>query len=79
MAEEAAAASVGARLERAIERHTDTPGEIQRGEQEKPRSLRRNLIWLTITLVSLYLVFPSLVDTFSSWRQIDRVCASTCS
>ena len=41
-------------------------------KQEKPRSLRRNVVWLVVTLVSLYLVFPSLVDTFSSWRQITR-------
>ena len=70
--EDAAAGSIGDRLERAIERHADTAGEIQRGEHEKPRSLRRNVIWLVITLVSLYLVFPSLVNTFSSWRQVTR-------
>ena len=71
MTEEAPVRSVGDRLERAIERHADTAGEISRGEQEKPRSLRRNIIWLAITLISLYLVFPSLVDTFSSWDQIE--------
>ena len=70
MADEAS--SIGDRLERAIERHADTAGEIRRAEREKPRSLRRNVVWLAITLVSLYLVFPSLVDTFSSWHQITR-------
>jgi hypothetical protein len=65
--------SIGDRLERAIERHADTAGEIRRGERQKPRSLRRNVVWLVITLVSLYLVFPSLVDTFSSWHQITRL------
>jgi uncharacterized protein (TIRG00374 family) len=30
------------------------------------------VIWLAITGVSLYLVFPSLVETFGSWRQITR-------
>lgn len=64
--------SVGDRLERAIERHADTAGEIDRGEREKPRSLRRNAVWLVITLVSLYLVFPSLVETFADWDQITR-------
>jgi uncharacterized protein (TIRG00374 family) len=64
--------SVGDRLERAIERHADTAGEIHRGEREKPRSLRRNALWLVITLVSLYLVFPSLVETFADWDQITR-------
>ncbi|WP_344044707.1 YbhN family protein [Nocardioides panacihumi] len=65
-----ASSSVGDRLERAIERHADIAGEIHRGEEEKPRSLLRNVVWLAVTLVSLYLVFPSLIDTFSSWRDI---------
>jgi uncharacterized protein (TIRG00374 family) len=30
------------------------------------------VIWLVITGVSLYLVFPSVVETFGSWRQITR-------
>ena len=64
--------SLGDRVERAIERHADTPGEIERGERDKPHNLRRNVIWLTVTLVSLYLVFPKLVDVFGSWQQITR-------
>jgi uncharacterized protein (TIRG00374 family) len=72
---EAGVSSLGDRLERAIERHADTAGEIRRGEHEKPRSLRRNAVWLVITLVSLYLVFPSLVDTFSDWDQITQYSA----
>src|SRR6478736_4585922 len=64
--------SIGDRVERAIDRHADTAGEIQRGEHEKPRNIRRNVIWLTVTLVSLYLVFPKLVDVFGSWQQITR-------
>lgn len=64
--------SVGDRLERAIERRTDAGAEIDRGQKEKPRSLLGNVIWLSITAVSLYLVFPSLLATFASWRQITR-------
>jgi uncharacterized protein (TIRG00374 family) len=64
--------SIGDRLERAIERHADAAGEIRRGEREKPRSLRRNAVWLVITLVSLYLVMPSLVSTFADWDQITQ-------
>jgi hypothetical protein len=45
---------------------------MERGQEQKPHRLRRNIIWLGITGVSLYVVFPSLVDTFSSWRQITR-------
>ena len=69
---EAQATTVGDRFERAIERHADTAGEIARGEEEKPHNLRRNVIWLAITCVSLYFVFPKLVDVFASWRQITR-------
>src|SRR3954467_11206837 len=64
--------SLGDRVERALERHADTRGEIEGGEHEKPHNLRRNVFWLAVTLVSLYLVFPKLVDVFTSWRQITR-------
>jgi uncharacterized protein (TIRG00374 family) len=66
--------TVGDRVERAIERHADVAGEIARGEREtpKPRRLKRNIIWLGITAVSLYVVFPEIVDVFSSWKQITR-------
>jgi len=77
VADEAAVGTIGDRVERAIEQHVDTAGEISRGEQEKPRSLRRNIIWLAVTLVSLYLVFPKLVETFASWQQITRFSATS--
>src|SRR5262249_25231395 len=32
----------------------------------------RTIVWLAITGVSLYLVFPSIVDTLGSWRSITR-------
>src|SRR3954454_21050922 len=70
--DEATELSLGDRVERAIERHADRPGEIARGEREKPRNLRRNAILLGVTGVSLYLVFPKIVDVFSSWREITR-------
>jgi uncharacterized protein (TIRG00374 family) len=67
------AASIGDRLERAIEHHADTPGEIARGATPPPRQrLVRTIAWLAVTGVSLYLVFPSLVETFGSWEQITR-------
>src|SRR3954470_14431122 len=69
---DAPATTLGDRFERAIERHADTAGEIVRGEEEKPHNLRRNVIWLAITCVSLYFVFPKVVDVFSTWRQITR-------
>jgi uncharacterized protein (TIRG00374 family) len=69
---DATAASMGDRVEQAIQRHADTAAEIQRGERQKPHRLRRNIIWLGITGVSLYLVFPELVSVFGSWKRITR-------
>jgi uncharacterized protein (TIRG00374 family) len=70
-----AAESLGDRLEQAIERRTDTAAEIQRAGTEKPHNLRRTVIWLAITGVSLYLVFPSVLDVLGSWRNITRFSA----
>jgi hypothetical protein len=71
---------VGDRLEAAIEHHVDLPAEVQRGEQElaeKPAkgrgALRRTIFWLAVSAISLYLVAPSVIDTLSSWRQIERL------
>jgi hypothetical protein len=68
------AETLGDRLEHAIERRADTAGEIERGAAAEPPGgrLRRTVIWLAITGVSLYLVFPSVVEVFGSWRQITR-------
>jgi uncharacterized protein (TIRG00374 family) len=64
------------RIERAIERHADTPGEIQRGSPGPPRRrLVRTVAWVVVTGVSLYLVFPTLLDVFGSWRQIGEFSA----
>ncbi|WP_028059736.1 lysylphosphatidylglycerol synthase transmembrane domain-containing protein [Candidatus Solirubrobacter pratensis] len=64
--------SLGDRLEQAIERHADTAGEIERAQAaEPPRGrLRRTVMWLAITGVSLYLVLPSVIEVFGSWRRI---------
>ena len=63
------------RLGRVIDEQIDLEHELERGQaaEPSPRSLRRTLIWLAITGVSLYLVAPSLLDTLSSWRDIDEV------
>jgi uncharacterized protein (TIRG00374 family) len=68
-------ASFGERVERAVEAHTDVAAEIERGEREEPAPsrLKRNLVWLGITAVSLYLVFPSLVQVFGSWHDVTRL------
>jgi hypothetical protein len=60
---------VGDRVERAIEDRADFESVIEGGEaQPTPRRrLVRRAIWLAITAVSMYLVFPSLLDLFSSW------------
>jgi uncharacterized protein (TIRG00374 family) len=70
---------VGDRLEHAIAEHVDLPAELERGEQqlEGPsggkRSLRRTAFWLGVSAVSLYLVAPSVIEAFGSWRQIQRL------
>jgi len=59
---------VADRLEHAIEARTEIEQELQRAEAE-PRSARklgRTIFWLTVTGVSLYLVAPSLIETFGS-------------
>ena len=62
-----AAETLGDRVEHAIEARTEVVPETQ-----PPRRLRRTIFWLVITGVSIYLVFPSLLDTFGSWRDITR-------
>src|SRR3954470_16622966 len=64
---------LGDRLEQAIDLHADVEREIAVGEaDERTRgsSLRRTIIWLAITGISLYLVAPSVLETLSSWRDI---------
>jgi uncharacterized protein (TIRG00374 family) len=65
---------VGDRVERAIEDRADVEQVIERGEaQQTPRgSLLRRAVWLGITAISLYLVFPSLLDVFGSWRDLNQ-------
>ncbi len=63
--------TLGDRVEHAIEAHTDVAAEIERAAR-KPRRLRRTIFWLAVTGVSIYLVFPSLVEVFGSWRDIRR-------
>jgi uncharacterized membrane protein YbhN (UPF0104 family) len=66
---------IGDRLEQAVESRTDVAAEIERAEAEAPapRRLRRNLLWLGLTGISLYLVFPSLVEVFGSWRSVTKL------
>jgi uncharacterized protein (TIRG00374 family) len=66
---------LGDRVERAVEAHADVAAEIARGERAEPQPgrLKRNLVWLGVTAISLYLVFPSLVQVFGSWHDITRL------
>ncbi|MDA0183442.1 flippase-like domain-containing protein [Solirubrobacter phytolaccae] len=57
----------GDRVEHAIEAHTAVETEAA-----PPRRLGRTIFWLAITGVSVYLVFPSIVEVFGTWRQITR-------
>ena len=58
--------TLGDRVERAIESHADVPGEIA-GAVEPPRKrIVRSAIWLAVTGISLYLVFPSSLMPMTS-------------
>jgi uncharacterized protein (TIRG00374 family) len=66
--------SIADRVEQSIESRTDE-GEIERAAA-KPAdraSLRRTAIWLAVTGISLYLVAPSLIEVFGSWRQLSEI------
>ena len=66
---------LGDRVERALEHHADPEGEIARGEAAEPNRhrLRRTVIWLAITGVSLYLVAPSVVEVLGSWEDVGEL------
>jgi uncharacterized protein (TIRG00374 family) len=76
---EAPSGRVGDRLEQAIAEHVDLQAELERGEHEleapmgRRRSVRRTAVWLALSAVSLYLVAPSVIEAFGSWRQIQRL------
>lgn len=66
--------SIADRVERSIENRTDAR-EIERAaaQPQDRASLRRTIVWLAITGVSLYLVAPSLIDVFGSWQQLAEI------
>jgi uncharacterized membrane protein YbhN (UPF0104 family) len=66
-----AAETLGDRLEQAIERRTDVAAEVEQAPAPS-HSLRRTIFWLAVTGVSLYLVFPSVLDVLGSWRDVSR-------
>src|SRR4051794_35994602 len=68
-------ARIGDRVEQAIATRTDLESEIAREEREttrRPQRLARTAVWLAITGISLYLVFPSILETLGSWQDIKR-------
>jgi uncharacterized protein (TIRG00374 family) len=67
---------IGDRVERAIDSRADVEHEIERGAAAEPAAtgrLRRTIFWLAVTCVSLYLVAPSLIDTFGSSDDLDEL------
>jgi uncharacterized protein (TIRG00374 family) len=67
-------ATVGDRVEEAIERRLDVAIEVAEGEQRLETEPRRKWIktgvWLAITAISLYVVAPSLLDLLDSWSKL---------
>jgi uncharacterized protein (TIRG00374 family) len=66
---------LGDRLEHAIAERADVEHEVERGEREQPprRRLRRIILWLAVTGVSIYLVAPSLVEVLGSWNDLGQI------
>ena len=67
---------IGDRVEHAIDQRADVEHEIERGAAAEPAAshrLRRSVFWLAVTGVSLYLVAPSLIDTFGSSDDLDEL------
>ena len=66
---------IGDRLEGALEQHADVEGEIARGQARSPprRRIVRTAVMLAVTGVSLYLVAPTLLNTLSSWRNLEKL------
>jgi uncharacterized protein (TIRG00374 family) len=61
------------RVGRAIEEAADLEHVVERDEEQPRRSLRRTVVWLAVTGVSLYLVAPSLLDVFGSADELSRI------
>jgi uncharacterized protein (TIRG00374 family) len=70
-------ASMGERVEEAIERRLDVATEVAEGEERLAREPRRRWVrtgvWLAITAISLYVVAPSLLDLFDSWQKLTAI------
>ena len=62
---------IGDRFERSIEQRAELHPEAV---PPAPRHrLRRTIVWLALTGISLYLVAPSLLEVFGSWRNLKQV------
>jgi uncharacterized protein (TIRG00374 family) len=68
---------IGDRLEHAIEERTHVEEAIARGDaaarDEAPGRLRRTIVWVVITGVSLYLVAPSVLEVLGSWEDVEKL------
>jgi uncharacterized protein (TIRG00374 family) len=62
---------LGDRVEHAIEQRAREPDVVAEQEAAQPSgNLRRTIIWVAVTGVSLYLVAPSLVQVLGSWDDV---------
>jgi uncharacterized protein (TIRG00374 family) len=64
---------LGDRLEHAIEERVVVEQSVETAPEPQRRSLVRTAVWLGITAVSLYLVFPSVLEVLGSWDDVDRL------
>ncbi len=68
------AETLGDRVEHAIEAHTD--GRDRDRRRSRRAACGRTIFWLAVTGVSIYLVFPSIVEVFGSWRRHHALLAA---
>lgn len=64
---------LGDRVERAIEERAGVDETLERGDAGPRHDLRRRVLWLAVTGVSLYLVAPSVIEVLGSYADLERI------
>ena len=64
---------LGDRVERAIEERAGVDETLERADAGPRHDLRRRVLWLAVTGVSLYLVAPSVIEVLGSYADLERI------
>jgi uncharacterized protein (TIRG00374 family) len=65
--------ALGDLIEHAIEERVDVERSVERVPEPQRRRLVRTAVWLGITAISLYLVFPSVLEVLGSWDDVEQL------